>query len=119
MTRDRRVRRVELACVARPTATSTRAFACLRPPAPPWAKSLTTAPAERFSLGMPGHVRVSEPGLRGPGFGEVRACAASRTGPPLVAKPSTECLQPSGKHMGRSEVCRDLELVLALDGSSG
>jgi hypothetical protein len=54
MTRDRRVRRVELACVARPTATSTRAFACVRPPAPPWAKSLTTAPAERFSLGMPG-----------------------------------------------------------------
>jgi hypothetical protein len=38
---------------------------------------------------------------------------------PLVAKPSTECLQPSCKHLGRGEARRDLELTLALDGSSG
>ena len=38
---------------------------------------------------------------------------------PLVAKPSTECLQPSCKHLGRGEACRDLELALALDGTSG
>ena len=39
-----------------------------------------------------------------------------QSGPsPLVAKPSTECLQHSCKHSGRVAACRDLELVLALD----
>jgi hypothetical protein len=38
---------------------------------------------------------------------------------PLVAKPSTECLQPSCKHLGRGEAWCDVEVSPALDGTSG
>ena len=38
---------------------------------------------------------------------------------PLVAKPSTECLQRSCKHSGRGEARRGGELVVPLDGTSG
>jgi hypothetical protein len=56
--------------------------------------------------------------------GSALPSARSRPGAPvcrgaLVAKQSTECLQPSCKHLGRGDARRDRELAPALDGTSG
>ena len=56
----------------------------------------------------------------------LRALVSARSGlrppvgpEPTCTKPSTECLQHSRKHSGRVAACRDLELVLTLDGAKG